>query len=50
MARRRVLFIGGIGVISSACSPVAVQHPARQVTDAGLDAVIGKLAAAWSQP
>jgi hypothetical protein len=45
MAKLRVLFIGGTGVISSACSRVA----ARQVTDARLDAVMDKLAAAWFQ-
>jgi len=71
MAKLRVLFIGGTGVISSACSRVAVEcgidlfvlnrgrstrrpdwylaDPARQVTDASLDAVMDKLAAAWSQ-
>jgi hypothetical protein len=35
MAKLRVLFIGGTGVISAACSRV--------------DAVMDKLAAAWSQ-
>ena len=59
MAKLRVLFIGGSGVISSACSRVAVEQgarqivewyladPARQVTDQALDAVMDKLAAAW---
>lgn len=66
MGNLRVLFIGGSGVISSACSQVAVNNgipfeqgareivewyladPARQVTDASLDAVMDKLAAAWT--
>jgi hypothetical protein len=39
MTRLRVLFIGGSGVISSACSRFA---------DAALDAVMDKLAAAWT--
>jgi len=50
MAKLRVLSVGGTGVISSACSRVAVEHGIdRQVTDASLDAVMDKLAAAWSQ-
>jgi nucleoside-diphosphate-sugar epimerase len=101
MGKLRVLFIGGSGVISSACSRVAVESgvelfvlnrgrsttrplppgvtmlqadireprtvrevikdldfdsvvdwvadPARQVTDASLDAVMDKLAATWTQ-
>jgi hypothetical protein len=58
MAKPRVLFIGGSGVISSPCSRVAVQgarqiadwylaDPARQVTAVSLDAVMDKLVAAW---
>jgi hypothetical protein len=47
MTKLRVLFIGGSGVISSACSRVAAD-PARQVTDQALDAVMDKLAAAWT--
>jgi len=43
MAKLRVLFIGGTGVISSACSRAAVESGASP------DAVMDRLAAAWSQ-
>jgi hypothetical protein len=53
MGNLRVLFIGGSGVISSACSQVAVNNSIElfvlnRVTDASLDAVMDKLAAAWT--
>jgi hypothetical protein len=46
MAKLRVLFIGRTGVREIAGWYLA--DPARQVTDASLDAVMDKLAATWS--
>ena len=54
MAKLRVLFIGGSGVISSACSRVAADSgdgapgACAVGTDASLDAVMDKLASAWT--